>query len=77
MAIRRLAAFSQLEVEAQYSVDQAYRRVLRSLCLANDHADPLCEYIARKVLEVSERDVTSTIAISKIALRELELNGNT
>ena len=75
MAIRGLIAFTRLGGEAQYSVDLAYRLILQSLHIVNDPENPLCDSIARKVLEVSERGVTNIVAISKIALRELELNG--
>ena len=73
MTIRRLLEGSGLEPHEQYLLNLAYRMTLRSLDLV-DRGDLLCEIVARKVIEVGARGVTNVIAISQIAVRELELN---
>jgi hypothetical protein len=72
MTIRRLLKESKLGPQEQQELNVAYRLTLKSLYVA-DRGDPLCELVARKIIEVGARGVTDVIAISQIAVRELEL----
>jgi hypothetical protein len=75
MTIRRLLKGSKLGPQEQNGLNVAYRLTLKSLHVA-DRGDPLCELVARKIIEVGARGdrFTDVIAISQIALRELELS---
>jgi hypothetical protein len=70
MNIRCLLNDSGLEPPKQQLLHLAYRRTLTVLQLVN-RDDPICEIVARKIIEVSERGTTNAIAISEITIREL------
>jgi hypothetical protein len=48
----------------------AFNHTLRKLNLV-DRNDPICEIVARKVIEIEASGVTNAIAISEIAFRQL------
>ncbi|PWT90825.1 MAG: hypothetical protein C5B56_04810 [Proteobacteria bacterium] len=56
--------------EQRHVLELAFRRTLRKLNLV-DRNDPICEIVARKVIEVGATGVTNAVAISEIAFREL------
>ncbi|MCA6105025.1 MULTISPECIES: hypothetical protein [Bradyrhizobium] len=73
MTINRLLAGSTYTEKERKSLNWAYRLTLESLGLV-ERGDPLCEFIARKVIEVRARGVTNVSAISRLAIKELKLN---
>jgi hypothetical protein len=73
MTIRRLLKEGPLGPQEQQFLELVYRRTLQQLSLV-DRGDPVCEAVARKVIEVRERGATNAIGISEIAIRELGLS---
>jgi hypothetical protein len=71
MTIRRFLKDGQVGPREQQLLD-VYRRTLLRLSLA-DSGDPVCEAIARKIVELHKRGVTNAIGISEVAIRELGL----
>jgi hypothetical protein len=70
MPIKRLLAESQVPPEQHNVLEQAFNNSLSKLGLV-DRNDPICEMVARKVLEIGRRGVTSVVDIVSIVLREL------
>lgn len=73
MTIRRFLKEGQAGPQDQQLLDLVYRRTLRQLSLTDRGADPVCEAIARKIIEVHKRGATDAIAVSELAIRELGL----
>jgi L-serine deaminase len=63
---------SQFTLEQQHVIELAFNATLRKLGLV-DRNDPVCEMIARKVIEIADSGVTNAVAISEMALRQLGL----
>ncbi len=70
MPIDRLLAKSQLPIDQQHVLELAFNYTLRKLDLV-DRNDPICELVARKVIDIGKSGVTNAMAISKIAFRQL------
>jgi hypothetical protein len=70
MPINRLLEDSKLTLEGQAVLNLAFDRTLRKLHLV-DRNDPICEIVARKVIEIGATGVTNPVAISEIAVRQL------
>jgi hypothetical protein len=70
MPINRLLKDSKLTLEEQAVLNRAFDRTLRKLHLV-DRNDPICEIVARKVIEIGATGVTNPVAISEIAVRQL------
>ena len=70
MPINRLLIDSRLTSEERHVLSLAFDRTLHRLGLV-DRNDPICEIVARKIIEVSAGGVTNAVAISDIALRHL------
>jgi hypothetical protein len=73
MPINRLLANSKLGPEEIKRLNAAYTYALRSLSVV-DRNDPLCEMVARKVIEVgatgiSEPREIADMAVARIGLR--------
>jgi hypothetical protein len=66
--IYRFLKDSKLTPEQQHVVSLAFDRALTKLHLV-DRNDPLCEMVARKVIELGEGGVSNAVAISEIAVR--------
>ncbi|MBV8701552.1 hypothetical protein [Bradyrhizobium sp.] len=62
MTIQRLLEDSKLDVQEQQLLELAYRRTLQRLNVV-DRADPLCEAVARKIIDVHRCGATDAIAI--------------
>jgi hypothetical protein len=75
MTIRRFLNDGQLGPKEQQFLDLVYRRTLRRLSLL-DRGDPMCEGIARKIIEIHKRGATNSIGISEAAIRELGLQND-
>ena len=56
--------------EQRHVIELAFNNTLRNLKLV-DRNDPVCEIVARKIINIVENGVTNAIAISQIATREL------
>jgi hypothetical protein len=70
MPIQRLLADSKLTLEQQQVLVLAFNKTLNNLSLI-DRNDPICEMIARKVIEIGARGITNAVAITEIACEEL------
>jgi hypothetical protein len=70
MPINRLLKDSKLTLEEQAVLNRAFDRTLRKLHLV-DRNDPICEIVARKVIEIGATGITNPVAISEIAVRQL------
>jgi hypothetical protein len=70
MPINRLLEGSDLTQEKQEALKAAFVRTLRMLKLV-DRNDPICDIVARKIVEVGERGAHSADAICEIAMGEL------
>jgi hypothetical protein len=60
---------SPTTLEAQHVLNIAFDRTLSKLHL--DRNDPICEMVARTVIQIGAAGLTDPVAISEIALREL------
>ncbi len=54
------------EVNRSYA---AYRKTLRALCLV-DRDDPVCEIVARRIIEISATGIGDPGQISRVAIEE-------
>ena len=68
MAIASLLANSQLPLEQQHVIELAFDYTLRKLSLV-DRNDPVCEVVARKVIEVGTSGFTNAVAIGMVPVR--------
>jgi hypothetical protein len=73
MTIRRFLSESQFGPREQQLLDLVYRRTLKRLSLTDSGDDPICQSLARKIIEVYKRGATNPIGISEAAIRELGL----
>ncbi|MHC2622909.1 hypothetical protein ACVIW2_004941 [Bradyrhizobium huanghuaihaiense] len=65
-----ISANINLTPEQRHVLELAFNRTLRKLNLV-DRNDPICEIVARKVIEIEATGVTNAVAISEIAFRQL------
>ncbi len=70
MPIDRLLAARNLPPDQQHVIELAFSYTLRKLDLV-DRNDPVCEIVARKVIEVGTGGVSNALAIAEIACRQL------
>ena len=70
MAITRLLQKSNLGPAQQEILNLAYIRALRLLHL-KDRSDPICEIVARKIIEIGATGAGDPVVISEIAVRKL------
>jgi hypothetical protein len=74
MPIKRLLKESKLNLKQQEMLNAAFVRTLRILHLV-DRNDPLCEMVARKIMEVGAASGASDpIVISEIAIKQLKIS---
>lgn len=72
MPINRLLEGSVFEPDDINVLNEAYEGALRALRLV-DRNDPLTELVAKKIIEVHQRDIRDPAEISKLAIRALGL----
>lgn len=60
-----------LTPEQRHVLELAFKRTLSKLNLV-DRNDPICEIVARKIIEIEATGVTNAVAISEIAFRQLQ-----
>ncbi len=70
MPITRFLEGADLTPEQRHVYELAFNATLRKLNLI-DRSDPICEIVARRVIEIGSSGVTNALAISEIALKEL------
>jgi hypothetical protein len=70
MPINRLLQNSKLKPAQQEILNLAFIRALRLLHLA-DRNDPICEIVARKIIEIGATGAGDPVVISEIAVRKL------
>ena len=70
MPIDRLLQRRELEPAEQEALRLALTRTLHLLGLV-DRNDPICEIVARKIMEIGATGASSPVAISEIAARQL------
>jgi hypothetical protein len=73
MPINRLLQNSKLEPAEREVLNLAFIRALRLLHL-KDRSDPICEIVARKIIEIGASGASDPLAISDIAARQLALS---
>jgi hypothetical protein len=70
MSINRLLQGSNLEPAEREVLNLAFIRALRLLHLV-DRNDPICEIVARKIIEIGATGAGDPVVISEIAVRQL------
>ncbi len=70
MPISRFLVDGEFTPEQRHIIELAFNCALRKLKLV-DRGDPVCEIVARKVIEVAASGRTSALAIAETAYREL------
>jgi len=70
MPIHRLLRESKLSPEQVEQLSAAFNRALRTLNLV-DRDDPICEIVARKVIEIGQSGLLDPRAIAEAAVKEL------
>ena len=71
MSIDGMLTDSDFTPEQCQVIELAFKCALRKLDLVDRGNDPVCEIVARKVIEVGKSGVTNAVAISEIAVRQL------
>jgi hypothetical protein len=67
MPIQKLLATGDFTPEERHVFELAFQSTLRKLSLV-DRNDPVCEMIAKKVIEVGLTGACNTVAITELAL---------
>jgi len=70
MPINRLLMDSKLSPEQIEQLNAAFNRALQALNLV-DRNDPVCEIVARKIIELSQGGLLDPEAIAEAAVKEL------
>ena len=73
MPIARLLQNSNLGPAQQEILNLAFIRALRLLHLV-DRNDPICEIVARKIIEIGANGASDPVAISEMAARQLAVS---
>jgi hypothetical protein len=73
MPINRLLQNSKFETAEREVLNLAYIRALGLLHL-KDRSDPICEIVARKIIEIGASAAGDPVVISEIAVRQLALS---
>lgn len=70
MPITPLLVKGEFTPEQRHILELAFRHTLRKLDLV-DRNDPVCEIVARKVIEIGSSGASNAVAIAEIAFRQL------
>ncbi len=70
MPVTRLLDQSDFTPEQRHIIQLAFNNTIRKLDLV-DRGDPICEIIARRVINAYKRGVTDAVALSEITIREI------
>jgi hypothetical protein len=68
--ITRLLADDNFTAEQQQVLELAFNSALRKLNLV-DRNDPICEIVARKIIQIAKSGVPGAVAITETAYNEL------
>ncbi|MBW7964505.1 MULTISPECIES: hypothetical protein [unclassified Bradyrhizobium] len=71
MTINRLLEDSRLTPEQRHVYELAFNATLRKLDLV-DRRDPICDLVARKIIEIGSSGVTNAIVLAEIASKQLD-----
>jgi hypothetical protein len=71
MPISRLLEEGHFTPQQQDILVLAFNNALRKLHLVNRN-DPICEIVARKVIEIEATGVTNAVTITEIAVKQLQ-----
>ncbi|MDT4737067.1 hypothetical protein [Bradyrhizobium sp. WYCCWR 12699] len=71
MPISRLMANIDLTPEQKHVLELAFNHALRKLDLV-DRDDPICDLIAKRMIDISMRGVTDAVALAEITVREIK-----
>lgn len=72
MPITRLLSDSDFAPEQRHVLELAFNSTLRRLNLV-DRNDPVCEIVARRLINVHKRGVTDAVALTEVTIREIGL----
>jgi len=70
MPINRLLEDTNLTPERRHVLQLAFDHTLRKLGLV-DRNDPICDLVARKVIQIGATNTTNAVAIAEIAVKQL------
>lgn len=70
MPLARLIGAERLPPQQQHTLELAFNYALRKLDLV-DRNDPICEIVARKVIEIGTSGVSNAVAIGELTYRQL------
>ncbi|SFN17966.1 hypothetical protein SAMN05216573_10923 [Bradyrhizobium sp. Rc3b] len=70
MPISRMVTNIDLTGEQQHVLELAFNHALRKLELV-DRRDPLCDLLAKRMIEIHMRGVTNAVALAEITVREI------
>ncbi|MDA9441293.1 hypothetical protein XH98_19785 [Bradyrhizobium sp. CCBAU 51745] len=70
MPLDRFLSDIDVTPEQRHVIELAFKSTLRNLNLI-DRSDPVCEIVARKVIEIGTNGVSNAVAISEIAYKQL------
>ena len=73
MSINRLLKDGKINPEGVKRLNRAYTFTLRSLSLVDRKDDPVCEIIARKIIEIDAAGTHDPKDIARLAVKELGL----
>jgi lipopolysaccharide biosynthesis regulator YciM len=71
MPIDRLLAESDLTPEQRQVISVAFGQVLHKLGLV-DRNDPICDMVARKVIEVAQAGTSNAVAVAEKTFRHFQ-----
>ncbi|MCA1375929.1 MULTISPECIES: hypothetical protein [Bradyrhizobium] len=70
MPILRLIANVDLTREQEHVLELAFNHALRKLDLV-DRSDPICDLLAKRMIDIHMRGVTDAVALAEITVREI------
>jgi hypothetical protein len=70
MPISRLIANIDLTPEQQHVLELAFSHALRKLELV-DRNDPVCDLVARRMVDIHRRGITNAVALAELTIREI------
>jgi hypothetical protein len=70
MPITRLLTESDFTPEQRHILELAFNATLRKLDLV-DRNDPICEMVARKIIQIGATGITNAVAISEMAFKQI------
>jgi hypothetical protein len=71
MTIRRFTAEQKFTPEQRRILESAFNATLRKLSLV-DRGDPVCEIVAKKIIQIGATGLSNAAAISDIAVKQLD-----